>query len=308
VVAPAKRQKTITSIVEEAGRQAMIESLKSELDKLYKNFDLLIQGNVAIHGFANIMKDSIRNGCLQVAGADALEYTPEPATLQEIVQMFGPSSVKILRDEAMKEIDNRVMYSFVSMLQEDHAVLWKLKLSVGHAIAAWSVWKRDAIFKAIQEATQAELLFIAELVNVRFEEQRSMLNELSNVAGKTITRHKGFETQMVREMMSTNSLSATQQEATQNFERTYSQNPRCNHRFLSALKDLYQHKQWALFWQFHYQVFDCKDFLQKKEFDIWKKPNTRPIKYVGSKAVFRSFQDDLMQFPIIARQLPNHHL
>jgi hypothetical protein len=72
----------------------MIESLKSELDKLYKNFDLLIQGNVAIHGFANIMKDSIRNGCLQIAGADALEYTPEPATLQEIIQMFGPSPVK----------------------------------------------------------------------------------------------------------------------------------------------------------------------------------------------------------------------
>jgi hypothetical protein len=101
------------------------------------------------------------------------------------------------------------------MLQEDHAVLWKLKLSLGHAITAWSVWKRDAIYKAIQEATQAELLFIAELVNVRFEEQRSMLNELFNVAGKTITRHKGFETQMVRVMLSTNSLSATQQEATQ---------------------------------------------------------------------------------------------
>jgi hypothetical protein len=59
----------------------------------------LIQGNVAIHGFANIMKDSIRNGCLQIAGADALEYTREPATLQEIIQMFGPSSVKILRDD-----------------------------------------------------------------------------------------------------------------------------------------------------------------------------------------------------------------
>jgi hypothetical protein len=29
---------------------------------------------------------------------------------------------------------------------------------------------------------------------------------------------------------------------------------------------------------------------------------------VGSKAVFRSFQDDLMQLPIIARQLPNHHM
>jgi DnaJ-domain-containing protein 1 len=206
VVAPAKRQKTITSTVEEAGRQAMIESLKRELDKLYRNFDLLIQGSAAIHGFANIMKDLIRNGCLQIAGADALEYTPEPATLQEIVQMFGPSSVKSLRDEAMKEIDNRVMYNFVSMLQEDYAVLWKLKLSVSHAITAWSVWKSDAIYKAIQEATRAELLFVAETVDVRIEEQRAMLTELFIVAGKTITRHKGFETQMVRESVSTNSF------------------------------------------------------------------------------------------------------
>ena len=168
----------------------MIESLKRELDKPYRNFDLLIQGSAAIHGFANIMKDLIKNGCLQIAGADALEHTPEPAILQEIVQMFGSSSVKSLRDEAMKGIDSRVMYNFVSMLQEDYAVLWKLKLSVSHAITAWSVWKSDAIYKAIQEATRAELLFIAETVDVRIEEQRAMLTELFIVAGKTITRHK----------------------------------------------------------------------------------------------------------------------
>ncbi|PMD51085.1 uncharacterized protein K444DRAFT_706963 [Hyaloscypha bicolor E] len=233
VVAPAKRQKTITSTVEEAGRQAMIESLKRELDKLYRNFDLLIQGSAAIHGFANIMKDLIRNDCLQIAGADALEYTPEPATLQEIVQMFGPSSVKSLRDEAMKEIDNRVVCNFVSMLQEDYAVLWKLKL----------VMQFTKLFKKQHERNCYSL----PTVDVRIEEQRAMLTELFIVAGKTITRHKGFETQMVRESVSTNSLSATQQEAIQNFERMYSQNPRCNHGFLAAVIDLYQQKLWALF-------------------------------------------------------------
>jgi hypothetical protein len=107
--------------------------------------------------------------------------------MEEIVVLFGPRPLEKRHEEALKELDNRVMYDFVSAIDENHATLWKLKLSVGHAIASWSVWKQDAIVNALQGATQQELLHIAAQFGVRIKDQRTMLHEMFNISERIIT-------------------------------------------------------------------------------------------------------------------------
>jgi hypothetical protein len=68
--------------------------------------------------------------------------------------------------------------------------VWKLKLSVSHARFLWSVWKRDPIYKVLQEATREELLFIANAVGLGFKEQFFMFHEIFNTLNRLATSTK----------------------------------------------------------------------------------------------------------------------
>ncbi|KAE9367047.1 hypothetical protein N431DRAFT_349826 [Stipitochalara longipes BDJ] len=293
---------------EEAGRQAMIVVLKSELDKLYSDFDMLVHAGASIDEYATFTKEVIRDGCLRLGGADCLGYIPEPAKLEEIVDMFIQyPNARRTRQEGLSHLNDRLMYDFVSAIDEGHAVLWKLKMSVDHAITIWSVWNQDAITKALQQATPPQLLHISKKVGVRIGDQSAMLFELLNSSDPIIEAHRRFRSNVVCDALQYKRSQHNEDYLLEKFDRVYFQRRPRKDKVLAAVQKLYAYRLGEIYTRssLSTQLFRFEKFMQHKQFDIWReaKPPT-PVNYLGHKAIFRSFYSDLMSFPVIARQLP----
>jgi len=294
---------------EEAGRRAMIAALKFELDKLYSDFELIVQAHAAIEQYTTFTNEVIRENCLLLEGEDCLEYTPAPAKLEEIVVSFVRFPCPKNRSRGLNRLNSRVIYDFVSAINEGHAVLSQLKLSVHHAITTWSVWKRSAITKALPKATVEELFHISKKVNARIIDQHAMLYELLNTSGPVIAAQRRFQSEMVSDYMQYKRSHVNEDLFLENFDRVYYAKRPSKDKVMKAVRKLYNFRFCEVYPQsgFSTQLFLIEKFMGHQKFDVWRdaKPAT-PIDYFGDfgqKSMFGSFYSDLMRFPIIARQL-----
>jgi hypothetical protein len=289
---------------EEAGRQAMIAVIGGELDKLDNDFEVLVRAHKAIEEYANFTKEVIRDGCLQLSGADALSYTPEPPTLKKIADSIGKSTATRRWSDYLEQLDNRVMYDLVSAIDEGHAVLWKLKLSVGHAISSWPAFKRDAISRALQEATPEELLHISNTFGLRIEEQGAMLNEIFKSSEGIIIAHKSFRSRIVSEGLQYKRSHTTEDALLQDLDSSCSQKVRHNKVVLAAVQRLHNYKLGELYSKSSTQLFRFQKFMENKEFNRWKGGCSTSVRYLGSKALFKSFHKDLVKVTASSLRLP----
>jgi hypothetical protein len=294
---------------EEAGRRAMITALKFELDKLYSDFDLIVQAHAAIGQYTTFTKEVIRENCLLLEGEDCLEYTPAPAKLEEIVMSFVRFPCPKNRSRGLNRLNNRVVYDFVSAIDEGHAVLSQLRLSVHHAITIWSVWKRSAITKALPKATLEELFHISKKVNARIIDQTGMLYELLNTSGPVVAAQRRFRSEMVSDYLQYKRSHVNEDLFLENFDRVYYAKRPSKDKVMKAVRKLYNFRFCEVYSQsgFSTQLFLIEKFMGHQKFDFWRdaKPTT-PVNYFGEfgqKSTFGSFYCDLMSFPIIARQL-----
>jgi len=290
---------------QEAGRQAMIGVIMTELDKLYSDFDVLVRARTAIEEYARFTKEVIRDGCLQLGGADCLDHTPKPATLEEIVESLVDFPCPRNRNEGLGHLNDRVLDDFVSAINKGQYVLWRLKLSVDHAITTWSVWDWRAITKALQVAIPTDLLHISQEIDIRAAEQKAMIHELLSSSDPIIAAHRRFRSEVVESLQHKRSHSS-EDYLLQKFDRTFYGKRKLKGKVKAAVQSLYKFRLGEVYTRsgLSTQLFWVEKFMEHKDFDVWRAVQSPPaVKYIGYKAVFRSFYKDLMSFPVIARQL-----
>jgi hypothetical protein len=94
--------------------------------------------------------------------------------------------------------------------------------------------------------------------------------------------------------------------AQQKLKEEYNRKPRREGPLLKALQELHHAMLQGWWASSTFFTFPCvsefNEFVNRKDFEIWRADHRTPVKYLGYKAVFDSFHDELMQQPVIARE------
>jgi hypothetical protein len=141
---PARRRKTFAETLQEKSRQTIVVGLENELEKLYNDFDVLIQAKKAIQDFLDYTKGECRLRYFPFGSIDIVEFVPAPASLTEIINHLAPPADPKRHLETMTELRERVAYDYVYEFEKLCANARSVEVSVNHAIASWSHWERNS--------------------------------------------------------------------------------------------------------------------------------------------------------------------
>lgn len=282
----------------------MIVVLKAELDKLYEDFEVIKQAREVIGKYVQQSRHDMRVICVNNGSARSTIIFC-PANLDEIVEHFGPTPNQARRDNGLKELLERVTCDFMNDFNQAFIHVVELGSTLDHAIKLWSIWDKSAITKGLQEATHDELIQMAILIGGRTEDQGALLEDVFEVLDAHLEDLPNLASRILEEFDGDNEVPLSQKQAMEVFDKEYAREPRRGDLLLEALKELRPAMIWEMFVNspFFKLLPAFENFVRNKDFEVWRKLRHTPMVYFGYKAIFDSFHDNLMHFPVIARQV-----